>query len=325
MLNNMTSDDNPTSNDAGEGSGSPQNGSGAGAVQSSPRNTAGNPKENPVAGENPVAPEAPRGLEAEAEATSIAANSDVNAEAGSDAGSLLALEDLPKRADKSARSERRRSVWRTVGEVAGVLGGAVIIALFLRAMVVQVYKIPSESMTETLSVGSRIAVNRVPIVGKQVHRGDVVVFRDTEGWLQPEEEIESHWYDRFGEVFGFAVPDGQQIVVKRVIGVGGDTIACCDANGRLMVNGVAVDEPYLAPGSEPSMTEFEIEVPEDSYWVMGDNRQNSADSSHHADIGDNPFIPASSIIGKAEYVIWPFGELSVLNARGSFGDVPDVE
>lgn len=233
--------------------------------------------------------------------------------------------ELQSRVARTSKEQKRGFSWRTVGEVAGVIGGAVLIALFLRAMVVQVYKIPSESMTETLSVGSRIAVNRVPVVGKQVHRGDVVVFRDTEGWLQPNEEIKEHWYDRFGEVFGFSVPDGQQIVVKRVIGVGGDTITCCDTDGRLMVNGVPVEEGYLAPGSSPSDTEFEITVPEDSYWVMGDNRQNSADSSHHAEAGDNPYIPASSIIGKAEYVIWPFSELSQLHAREAFGDVPSGE
>lgn len=219
------------------------------------------------------------------------------------------------------RNRQSRGGWRVFGEVAGVFGAALVIALFLRAAVVQVYRIPSESMADTLSVGSRIAVNRLPVIGKQVERGDVVVFRDTEGWLQPSEEIETHWYDRFSELLGFSVSDGQQIVVKRIIGVGGDTVACCDASGALLVNGIAVEEPYLAPGAQPSSHEFEVTVPEGSVWVMGDNRQNSADSSLHADTGENPFIPMSSVIGKAEYVIWPLNELSSISARDVFSSV----
>lgn len=217
---------------------------------------------------------------------------------------------------------RRRAWWRLPLELLGIVVGAAVIALVLRATVVQVYKIPSESMLDTLPVGSRIAVNRVPVVGKQVERGDVVVFRDSEGWLQSADEIESHWYDFFGELFGFAVPDGQQIVVKRVIGVGGDTVSCCDAQGRAMVNGQPIDEPYLASGSVPSLEEFEVVIPEDSLWVMGDNRQNSADSSHHADRGDSPFIPMSSVIGKAHMVIWPFSEVALLSEREAFSEVP---
>lgn len=227
---------------------------------------------------------------------------------------------FPKRA--ALRKPHRG--WRALGEVAGVIGAALVIALFLRAAVVQVYRIPSESMTDTLSVGSRIAVNRLPVIGKQVERGDVIVFRDTEGWLQPEEQVETHWYDKFSELLGFSVADGQQIVVKRVIGVGGDTVACCDASGALLVNGIAVEEPYLAPGAQPSSHEFEVTVPEGTVWVMGDNRQNSADSSHHADTGENPFIPLSSVIGKAEYVIWPFDELSSVSARDVFATVREM-
>lgn len=225
-----------------------------------------------------------------------------------------------KRVDNQPKPRRW---WRLPAEIVGVVVAAGLIALLLRAAVVQVYKIPSESMMDTLGVGSRIAVNRVPVLGKQVERGDVVVFRDTEGWLQTGGPVESTWYAPLGRVFGFSAPDGEQIVVKRVVAVGGDTVACCDADGYLTVNGTAIKEPYIAAGSIPSLTQFEVEVPEDTLWMMGDNRQNSADSVHHYVKGDNAFVPTSSVIGKAELVIWPLSDWATLSEREAFEAVPD--
>ncbi len=217
-----------------------------------------------------------------------------------------------------------KKLGRAALEIFGIIASAAVIALFLRAFVVQVYKIPSESMNDTMQVGSRIVVNHVPGWGKQVERGDIVVFRDSESWLTPVENPQSGLLTRLGTWFGFTAEGADRVVVKRVIGVGGDTVTCCDASGRLSVNGEPVDEPYLAEGAIPSEAEFSIVVPEGTYWVMGDNRQNSADSRFHYDRGDSAFIPKESIIGRAQWEIWPITRWSYLGNRNVFSAVPDA-
>lgn len=223
---------------------------------------------------------------------------------------------------RSPKTSSRGGALRSVGEVVGVVVAAAVLALLLRAFVVQVYKIPSESMVDTLQVGSRIAVNHVPGWGKQVERGDVVVFRDTEGWLSPTETSGGFW-STVGGWFGVAPQGSEQIVVKRVIGVGGDTVSCCNAQGQLTVNGTAIDEPYLAKGAVPSRTDFSVEVPEGTYWVMGDNRQNSADSLYHYLQGEEAFVPEEAIVGRAQWEIWPVSRWSYLGDRDAFTEVTD--
>ena len=233
---------------------------------------------------------------------------------------------LPSRmGNRTVQSARTRRVGRALLEIVAVVVIAAILALGLRAFVVQVYKIPSESMMDTLNVGSRIAVNSVPGWGKQVERGDIVVFRDSEGWLDPVDQTTNSVWSTVAGWFGFAPQGSEQIVVKRVIGVGGDTVTCCDDLGRLSVNGVAIDEPYLAEGAVPSTTPFSVVVPEGSYWMMGDNRQRSADSQYHLENGQNPFIPEGSVIGRAQWEIWPLSDWSYLGNRDVFTSVPDPQ
>lgn len=214
---------------------------------------------------------------------------------------------------------------QAVVELLLMLLGAAVVALLLRALVVQVYKIPSESMLDTMEVGSRIAVNRVPILGKEVERGDIIVFRDVQGWLEPVDQEDQTIWSKVAGVFGFAPSGTEQIVVKRVIGVGGDVVACCDAQGRVTVNGVGIDEPYLAEGVVPSDSEFSVVVPEDTYWVMGDNRSNSADSRYHERLEGTGFVPASAVVGRAQWEIWPTHKWSYLGNRDVFEDVPDAD
>ena len=236
----------------------------------------------------------------------------------------------PRRSPRSdgtrkGRARRGRGLGRAFLEVVAVVGIAALLALGLRAFVVQVYKIPSESMMDTMNVGSRIAVNSVPGWGKQVERGDIVVFRDSEGWLDPVDQTTNSVWSTVAGWFGFAPQGSQQIVVKRVIGVGGDTVTCCDDLGRLSVNGVAIDEPYLAEGAVPSVTPFSVVVPEGTYWMMGDNRQSSADSEYHLRNGQNPFIPDDSVIGRAQWEIWPLSDWAYLGNRDVFAAVPDPQ
>ncbi len=228
---------------------------------------------------------------------------------------------FPSRLDLREEGPRSR-FWRWALEIAIVLVGATIIALLLRMFVVQVYQIPSSSMEDTLQVGSRIAVGRLPVVGTNVERGDVVVFEDSLGWLGDSDQESDNPFRSVAEFLGLLPKDGHQVVVKRVIGVGGDTVACCDAEGRLTVNGEPIDETYVK-GILGSSGEFSVVVPEDSLWVMGDNRSNSADSLYHYNRGTPAFVPNSAVIGRAWAEIWPVNRWSTLGARDLFAGVPD--
>ncbi len=224
-------------------------------------------------------------------------------------------------ATRSSR-HRKKKGWarasRLLKEVLVVLVGATLIALLLRMFVVQVYQIPSSSMENTLEIGSRIVVNRLPNSRADISRGDVVVFEDQEGWL-PDQD--NRGFFRPGlEFLGLIPKDGQQVVVKRVIGVGGDTVECCDASGQITVNGVPITEPYLK-NPDAVTTPFSVVVPEGRLWVMGDNRANSADSAYHYLQGDSAFIAEDAVIGRAVAKVWPFSNMGWLEERGAFGQV----
>lgn len=224
---------------------------------------------------------------------------------------------------RSAPQPRRRSSFLSwLMEVVVVLVLALALSAVLRHFVLQVYSIPSESMMNTLQVGDRILVNRLPVIGKDVERGDVIVFQDQENWMADLPEAEIPALRAAGEFLGLLPTDGKQVIVKRVIGVGGDEVSC-DGNGEpIKVNGQAIDEPYIAPWAVPATEEFSIVVPEGHYWVMGDNRQNSADSLHHLAEGTE-FIEDDAVIGRVQWVVWPFAHWSTVPHREAFADVPD--
>ena len=143
-------------------------------------------------------------------------------------------------------------------------------------------------MNNTLEVNDRIMVNKLVPTVLALHRGDVVVFEDPSNWLPDSDK-----------------PNGEGYLVKRVIAIGGDTISCCDNEGRILVNGEPIDEPYIQPGDVPSEIEFDEKVPEGYVWVMGDNRDNSKDSRFQGDSESGKFVPLESIVGKAFAVMWP--------------------
>ncbi len=202
---------------------------------------------------------------------------------------------------------------------------ALVLSSLLRAFVVQVFWIPSESMHDTLVEGDRVAVSRISQWTGDIHRGDVVVFDDTLGWLPAIQDGGAAGALRdIGEFVGLVPDNGEQTLVKRVIGVGGDHVTCCTASGRIAVNGVALDEPYLAAGQSPSTTPFDVTVPEGTVWVMGDNRGHSADSRAHLAAGQTAFVPVSSIVGRARWVIWPLDHWASLGGREVFDAVPDA-
>lgn len=195
-------------------------------------------------------------------------------------------------------------------DIVSVVGSALILSLLIKTFLLRSFFIPSGSMLETLQINDRIFVNELVPNIVALERGDVVVFKDPGGWLgavstpEPKPFLEQG-VDFFLSAFGLIAPDSSQHLVKRVIGKPGDHVVCCSADGKLTINGVEISEPYVAPGSNPSDKEFDVKVPSDSYWVMGDNRGNSEDSRFHGDLPGKGFVSKKFIVGRAFVVSWP--------------------
>lgn len=205
-----------------------------------------------------------------------------------------------------AEARARRNPWVWLREIIVIIIVALLISSLLRAFVVQVFWIPSPSMRNTLVEDDRIAVSRIDALRSNVHRGDVVVFDDTLGWLGSTDVATPSIARKIGEFTGFVPGGTEQTLVKRVIGVGGDHVTCESSSGKVSVNGVEIDEPYVADGQVTCGERiFDVTVPEGYLWVMGDNRSNSADSRYHMGEGQSPFVPVSSVVGTVQAVIWP--------------------
>ena len=212
-------------------------------------------------------------------------------------------------------------------EVVVVVALALVLAVVVKSFLVQAFFIPSESMEDTLLVGDRVLVSKLTPGPFDLHRGDVVVFADSGKWLTPsappQEDAVRHAL-RAGLTFiGLLPADSSEHLIKRVIGLPGDTVKCCDVKGRLIVNGTAVDEPYLRPGVAPSEQRFTVTVPADRLWVMGDNRPFSADSRSHMNLPGGGTVPVSDVVGKAFVIVWPFSRAGGLGIPDSvFAPVP---
>lgn len=213
------------------------------------------------------------------------------------------------------KNKRRIPFWL---ELPLVIIVAVLLAFVVKSLVVQVFFIPSGSMEDTLQVGDRVAVNRFIYQFGEPERGDVVVFDGVDSFVPasaqaPSEGLVVDFAKELGRTVG-VVPPPDTVFVKRVIGVGGDRVKCCNADGRISVNNEPIDESsYLFPGDAPSNTPFEVVVPAGKLWVMGDHRSDSADSrSHQGDPGGG-HVPVDRVLGKAFAVIWPWQQIRILS------------
>jgi signal peptidase I len=194
---------------------------------------------------------------------------------------------------------------------------ALLVSLFIKSFLVQFFYIPSGSMENTLQIKDRVAVNRIPFIGNDISRGDVIVFRDPAGWLPDASSDSGNGITsaiREGLVLVGIVPNpAKQYLVKRVIGVAGDNVVAKDR--VLTINGKPTNEPYIFAGNSPSDTDFNITVPEGKVWVMGDHRGASGDSRVHQDDVNNGMVPVEKITGRVIATIWPIKQIGFVSSQ----------
>ncbi|MGH3282161.1 MAG: signal peptidase I [Trebonia sp.] len=199
----------------------------------------------------------------------------------------------------------RRPFWR--GLVVLLLLAAVL-TVVIKAFAVEAFRIPSGSMEDTLRVGDRVLVNKLVYRVRGIDRGDVIVFSGQGSWdPPPPRRPPGPVPAALRTVLQRAgMTSGGTDYVKRVIGLPGDRVSCCDARGRITVNGAPLNEQsYLYPGNQPSAQRFSVTVPPGRLWVMGDHRLNSSDSRYHGDDPGDGTIPERAVIGRVFLVVWP--------------------
>ena len=210
-----------------------------------------------------------------------------------------------------------------------VVGMALLLSLIVKTWLMQAFYIPSESMESTLLRGDRVIVSKLTPSPIGLKRGDVVVFEDPARWLPVPVPVErtplaGALHETLTFV-GLLPSDEGNHLIKRVIGLAGDKVVCCDSNQKLTVNGVPVTEPYLFRGDVASQQTFSITVPPGRVWVMGDHRSNSADSRPHDEGsgGAKGTVPESLIVGRALSVVWPLSHwVWLTNPSEAFAKVP---
>lgn len=226
------------------------------------------------------------------------------------------------------RRESETGILAALRETVIVVVIALALSLVVKTFLVQAFYIPSGSMENTLQLGDRVVVSKLTPGPFALHRGDVVVFTDPGGWLPvtaPLQDGPVRGAVRTALTFVGLLPnDSGNHLIKRLIGLPGDHVVCCDGDGRLTVNGVALTEPYVFEGNVPSERTFDITVPAGRIWVMGDHRQASEDSRYHDDgKGGTGSVPVSDVTGKAFVLVWPFDRATWLTRPAStFAKVP---
>ena len=232
-------------------------------------------------------------------------------------------------------SRRRRGFLTFLRDVLVIVLIAAVVSFVVKTFVVRSFYIPSASMERTLLIKDRILVDELTPRWTGYERGDVVVFKDPGGWLEPAPQKPAapplvqavDWALNF---VGISATDTQDHLVKRVIGLPGDHVVCCNALGQITINGAPIDElSYLnlpegdtAASNDP----FDVVVPEGSVWLLGDNRDRSRDARAHQDLPSGGFVPLDNIVGKAFLTTWPLNRMGTIDGHHQiFNGVPDPE
>ncbi|GAA1765385.1 signal peptidase I [Nostocoides vanveenii] len=200
---------------------------------------------------------------------------------------------------------------------------ALVLVALLRNFVAQSFYVPSGSMIPTLEVGDRVVVSKL---SNDVTRGDIVVFNGTDTFA-------AGTLERFTGTFGkaaaavasvFGVHLNERDYVKRVIGMPGDHVVCCDAQGKITINGTVINESYLVGGMQPSLQPFDVRVPAGRLWMMGDNRSNSADSRAHLGDPGGGMVPVTDVIGRPVFRYWPLGRMGTTGSYASDAELAKI-
>jgi signal peptidase I len=219
---------------------------------------------------------------------------------------------------RRGRRRKRRSFWRELPVLVVI---ALVLALIIKSFAIQAFFIPSASMENTLDINDRVLINKIVYHLRPIHRGDIIVFDGSGSWDPASSPSSSNIFSKaFDELAGLVgVTRDTSIYIKRVIGLPGDHVACCNAAGQVTVNGVPLSEgSYLYPGNVPSTQKFSVTVPAGSLWVMGDHRLVSYDSRGHIGFPGGGNIPESAVLGRAFVIIWPPSRWGFLNIPATF-------
>jgi signal peptidase I len=223
-----------------------------------------------------------------------------------------------------------QNVWGGVKEILIIAVMALVLSFIVKTWLIQAFYIPSGSMENTLVRDDRVIVSKLTPGPFDLSRGDVVVFKDPNNWLgSVPESAQSGTREslrRVMQFIGLLPDDSDDHLIKRVIGLPGDHVVCCDKDGQLTINGVSITEPYIKPGDSPGggKASFDITVPADKVWVMGDHRSDSSDSRFHDDgTGATGSVPIDDITGRAVMVVWPIDHVKWLSVpERVYADIP---
>lgn len=228
----------------------------------------------------------------------------------------------------SVPDRRRRSFWALLRDVLVIIVIAVLVSFVIKTFLVRSFYIPSGSMEQTLMIQDRILVDELTPRFTGYERGDVVVFRDPGGWLpvmtEPAQPPLVQAWDWALSLVGISASDSEDHLIKRVIGVAGDHVVCCNPLGQVTINGTPIDEtPYLdlAEGqSAPDVVPYDVTVPDGALWVLGDNRDHSRDSRYNTDQPTQGFVPVDNVVGRAFLITWPLSRFGAIDTHHAVFD-----
>ena len=223
-----------------------------------------------------------------------------------------------------------QNVWGGIKEILIIAVMALVLSFIVKTWLIQAFYIPSGSMENTLVRDDRVIVSKLTPGPFDLNRGDIVVFRDPGNWLGTVPETSEggtrESVRRVLQFVGLVPDDSDDHLIKRVIGLPGDHVVCCDKNGQLTINGVSITEPYIKPGDTPGggKASFDITVPPGKVWVMGDHRSDSSDSRFHDDgTGATGSVPIEDITGRSVMIVWPIDHVKWLSVpERVYSDVP---